>query len=81
MTDKVTKALELRKALQIFLKTLDADTNLEDMMEVPSVFPPYKVGKAYKAKEVFRYGENSVGMSLIEGVKADGGMLLIEKYR
>lgn len=71
MTNKVTKALELRKALQIFLKTLDADANLEDMMEVPSVFPTYKVGKAYKAKEVFRYGENSVGDAQLYQVLQD----------
>lgn len=61
MTNKVQAALELRKALQIFLSTLDVDTHAVDMMEVPSVFPKYQVGKAYKTKEVFRYGENAVG--------------------
>lgn len=55
------EALEIRKALQIFLATLDVDTNVEDMLEVASVFPKYQVGKAYKTKEVFAYGENSVG--------------------
>lgn len=55
------EALEIRKALQIFLATLDVDTNTEDMLEVASVFPKYTVGKAYKIKEVFSYGENSVG--------------------
>lgn len=54
------EALELRKALQIFLSTLDVDTHSVDMMEVPSVFPKYQVGKAYKTKDVFRYGENAV---------------------
>lgn len=54
-------ALELRKALQMFLSTLDADTQSESILEVPSVFPKWKVGKAYKVKEVFRYGENAVG--------------------
>lgn len=61
MTNKVQAALELRKALQIFLTTLDADTQSADMMEVASVFPKYQLGKAYKAKEVFSYGENGVG--------------------
>jgi hypothetical protein len=61
MVDLTKNFLELRKALQIFLATLDADTNAADMLEVPSAFPAFKVGKAYKAKEVFRYGENSVG--------------------
>ena len=59
--NKRQATLELRKALQIFLATLDADTQLADMMEVATVFPKYQVGKAYKAKEVFSYGENGVG--------------------
>ena len=40
---------------------MDVETQSADMLEVPTVFPAYKVGKAYKTKEVFRYGENSVG--------------------
>lgn len=54
-------ALELRKALQFFLETMDVDTQVENMMAVASVFPKYQIGKLYKAKEVFSYGENSVG--------------------
>lgn len=61
MMNQVQEALELRKALQLFLATLDADISAHDMMEVASVFPKYQVGKAYKAKDVFSYGENSVG--------------------
>ena len=61
MTNKIQAALELRKALQIFLTTLDPETNVENMMEVASVFPKYQVGKAYKVKDVFSYGENGVG--------------------
>ena len=59
--NRVQAALELRKALQLFLSTMDADTQAEDMLAVASVFPTYEVGKAYKAKQVFRYGKNSVG--------------------
>lgn len=59
--NKIQNALELRKALQLFLATLDVDTQAEDIMEVASVFPKYRVGKTYKVKEVFSYGENSVG--------------------
>ena len=55
------KLMELRKAVQLFLSTMDADTQLADMMAVATVFPKYKVGKAYAVKEVFSYGENSVG--------------------
>ena len=54
-------ALELRKALQFFLETMDVDTQVENMMAVASVFPKYQIGKLYKVKEVFSYGENSVG--------------------
>ena len=61
MTNKVQAALELRKALQFFLATLDPETDKEKIMEIPSVFPKFVVGKAYTAKEVFSYGENEVG--------------------
>lgn len=54
-------ALEFRKAVQLFLRTLDAETQAETMMEVASIFPKYEVGKSYKTKDVFSYGENSVG--------------------
>lgn len=59
--NNVQKALELRKALQLFLATMDVDTQMEDIMEVASVFPKYKIGKNYKVKEIFQFGENGVG--------------------
>ena len=59
--NRVQAALELRKALQYFLETLDADTQTDKIIEVASVFPKYEVGKLYKVKDVFSYGENSVG--------------------
>ena len=61
MSDIMQAALEMRKALQMFVGTLDVETQLEQMLEIPSVFPVYEVGKAYKTKEVFSYGVNSVG--------------------
>lgn len=61
MANKVQAALELRKALQFYLATMDADTDAEKMLEVPTMFPAYQIGKAYKAKDVFSYGENAVG--------------------
>ena len=61
MINKVQAALELRKALQFFLTTLDPETDKEKILEVPSVFPKFVVGKAYAVKEVFSYGENEVG--------------------
>ena len=59
--NKVQSALELRKALQLFLAKLDVDSESSDMLAVASVFPKWEVGKAYKAKDVFRHGENAVG--------------------
>ena len=59
--NKVPAALALRNAMQLFLSTLDVDTQAEEMMSVSSVFPAYEIGKAYKAKQVFSYGTNSVG--------------------
>ena len=64
-------ALELRKAIQIFLSTLDADTDIERIMEVPSVFPKYAIGKSYKTGDIFSYGENSVGDAQLYQVLQD----------
>ena len=71
MANKVQAALELRKALQIFLSKLDVDTDAENMMAVASVFPKYEVGKAYKIKEVFSYGTNAVGDAQLYQVLQD----------
>ena len=54
-------SLELRKAIQLFLATMDVETQVDTMLEVATVFPKYAVGKVYKTKEVFSYGENGVG--------------------
>lgn len=69
--NKKQMTLELRKALQLFLATLDVETQAEAMVEVASAFPPFKVGKAYKVKEVFRYGENAVGDAQLYQVLQD----------
>lgn len=63
--NKVQAALELRKALQMFLQTYcataDMDADMDKVMSVATVFPKYKIGTTYKAKAVFSYGVNSVG--------------------
>ena len=69
--NRVQSALELRKALQFFLATLDVETQVEAMLEVASVFPAYEVGKAYKVKDVFSYGLNSVGDAQLYQVLQD----------
>ena len=55
--DRVQLAEQLRRALQMFAQSLGD----EDAMEVATVYPPYAVGKAYKANEMFTYGVNNVG--------------------
>lgn len=65
------EALEIRKALQLFLSTLDSDTDIEKILAVPSVFPKYEVGKSYKTKDVFSYGENEVGDAQLYQVLQD----------
>ena len=59
--NKLQAALELRKALQYFLATLDIDTEADKILSVPTVFPKYQIGANYKVKDVFAYGENEVG--------------------
>lgn len=69
--NKKQRALEFKKALQFFLATLDVETQSEAMLEVASVFPKYEVGKAYKIKDVFAYGENGVGDAQLYQVLQD----------
>lgn len=59
--NKKQMILEFRKAVQLFLGTLSADTDSDKMLAVASVFPKYEIGKAYKVGDVFSYGENAVG--------------------
>lgn len=54
--DMKQAALEMRKALQLFVGTLDVETQLDKMLEIPSVFPDYAVGVSYKTKDVFFLG-------------------------
>lgn len=54
------EALEIRKALQLFLSTLDSEADIEKILAVPTVFPKYEVGKSYKTKDIFAYGVNEV---------------------
>lgn len=59
--DMIKSALEFRKAVQFFVQELDTDSQMDKILSIPSVFPAYAVGVDYKTKEVFSYGENSVG--------------------
>lgn len=55
--NKLQMAEQLRRALQMFVRSLSDD----DAMEVATVYPKYEVGKNYKVDDIFTYGENNVG--------------------
>ena len=57
MSNKALAAEQLRRALQLFVQTLDDDAALE----VATVFPAYAVGRAYAVGDMYSYGENSTG--------------------
>lgn len=51
-------ALEFRKAVQLYSATIEDEAT---MMEIATIYPAYQVGVAYKIRDVFSYGVNSVG--------------------
>lgn len=51
-------AAEFNHAIQLFAVSIEDEST---MMSIPSVYPEYKVGVAYKTKDKFRYGFNTVG--------------------
>lgn len=55
--DMIQKAEQMLRALQMFAQSLTDDY----AMEVATIYPPYSVGKAYKAYDKFTYGVNNVG--------------------
>lgn len=57
MKNREQSAEQLRRALQIFAQTLPDN----EALEVATIYPPYKVGVAYKVNEMFTYGENGTG--------------------
>ena len=69
--NKRQQMAEMRKAVQLFLSTMDVETQSERMLEVASAFPAWKTGVAYKVKDVFRYGENMVGDAQLYQVLQD----------
>lgn len=57
-SDMKPAALEMRQAIQYFIRSL---TDEVEIMEIATMYPVYEVGKAYKTKDVFSYGTNNVG--------------------
>lgn len=57
----IQAALEFRKAMEFFAQGLDVETEMDKILSIPSLYPAYTVGKAYKTKDIFSYGVNDVG--------------------
>ena len=55
--DKLQLAEHFRKAVQCFAQSLSD----EQAMEIATIYDAYKVGKLYKADEMFTFGVNEVG--------------------
>lgn len=56
-TNKSQAAEQLRRALQMFARTLSDD----EAMEVAMVYPAYAVGTAYQVGDLLTFGTNGVG--------------------
>lgn len=57
--------------MEYLVQKIDVDTELEKLLEIPSLFPAYSVGIQYKTKDVFSYGVNEVGDSQLYQVLQD----------
>lgn len=55
--NRLQAAEQLRKALQMFAATLTDDK----AMEIPAVFDPWQIGKAYAVGDFLTFGVNGVG--------------------
>lgn len=55
--NKLQKAEQFRKAVQMFAASLDEDKALE----IATLYDPWREGKAYVMGDFLTYGENSVG--------------------
>lgn len=57
MKVNLQRAEQLRRAIQMFAATLPEDSAIE----VATLYPAYKVGRAYAAGEIIRKGTNTAG--------------------
>ena len=57
--------------MEYLVQKIDVDTELEKLLEIPSLFPAYSVGIQYKTKDVFSHGVNEVGDSQLYQVLQD----------
>lgn len=57
MNKRALAASQLRRAIQMFARTL----NDEEAMEIATIYPAYKASQNYSTGEIISYGENAVG--------------------
>lgn len=55
---QILKAIEFRRAVQLYAESIQDEYTI---LQIPSIFPNYKIGTAYKIGDKFKYGTNSVG--------------------
>lgn len=69
MADKVFKAKQLRRALQLWAQTL---TDESTMMEIADIYPKWNSNnKSYKIGDIFSYGVNADGETQLYTVLQD----------
>lgn len=69
MADKVFKAKQLRRALQLWAATL---TDESTMMEIADIYPKWDGNsKSYKVGDIFSYGVNADGETQLYSVLQD----------
>jgi len=67
--NKLQMMAEFRRAVQIFICSLDPEQNKDAILQCASVFPEYEIGKQYKARDlqngtpadIFRWGYTPMG--------------------
>lgn len=66
MTDKIMKAKQLRRAIQLWAATL---TDESTMMEIPDIYPAWVAeNKSYNTGDIFSYGLNADGETQLYSV-------------
>lgn len=59
--DKITKALQIRRLLEINAQAQAETLSASELMEIATIFPSWKAGKAYAKGDVFVWGVDPLG--------------------
>lgn len=61
MADMKKLALEMRKAIQLFVQSLNPDTQFDKILSISTVYPKHEIGVEYKKNNIVSYGVNENG--------------------